>query len=260
MRLYDFSFKTGVTFEESYSPKNDTNYQDYYLGGLALTSPDISGLHYSRLNWNGQTLVEQKGVLVDAGFDPVYLNSGDYYFRSGEDYRNTIFNSGLSGASSASSFSYNLREDFRESPVGTGENNTGKQNSLNSQLSNRFSERTGTFTGMNSFDYFTNGQKIYSGVSGSYRISGASSLFYYDDNYLGKVFAILKNSGLKNTTGETPDIYNQKYVEKTVFGHLNGLALHKKNWLELSTGVTLIRTGLQSSIFEPTLQTETIQL
>lgn len=262
MALYDFSYKTGSTFGTMYSPKDDTCYEDYYFSNLSVSSPDITGLHSTRMSCNGQTIVEQKAVKVAAGFDSVYLNSGDYYFKSGETYRGVSFNENFSLPNSRNiSFFYNLKDDKREVPMGTGNTQLLKQLSLNTQITDRFPDRKPTLTGLSSFDYFANGQKIYSGlVSGSYSITGSPVEFYYNDTYSGKIFAIPKNTGIKNYTGLSADVFGDKYVESTVFGYVNGVSLHRNNWAELSTGVTLIRTGLQASIFEPVQETAIIQL
>ena len=263
MSLYDFSFKTGTGFGQLYSPKDDTCLDEQYFNNLYLSSPDISGVNYTRLSCNGQTLVEQNATFVDAGFDGVYLNSGDYYFESGNTFRRVSFDSNFDTSNATNSaFFYNIKDEFRESPVGTGTSQLSKQGRLRNQLIVKFPDRTGTFTGLDSFDYFANGQKLYSGVSGSYSISGSPIIYfnYLDNTYSGNIFAITKNTGIKNYTGEVADVYGQKYVESTVFGYVNGVSLHPKNWLELSTGVTLIRTGLQPVIFEPIETTENIQL
>jgi len=262
MKVYDYSFKTGATIGDLYSPKDDTCFQDWYQFtlGLVITSPDVSGINSTRLSCNGQTLAEQNGTLVNVGFDPVYLNSGDYYFRSGENYNFGLFNENFQEADLAdSAYFYNLKDDLREIPMGTGADRTARQTNLRTGILTKFPEKYNN-TGLNSFDYFANGQKLYSGVSGvgGYRIIG--SLFLYYEDFSGKIFAIPKNSGLGNITGENADIYGQNYVESTVFGYINGASLHKNNWLELSTGVTLIKTGVQASIFEPVQKTEIIEL
>jgi len=270
MNIYDFSYKIGGSFNTLYSPNEDTNIEDYYSNnGLFLTSDLISGINQTRLSFNGQTLVEQKATLYTAGFDQIYLNSGDYYIKSGESFKSVAFNN-LFDVSIATSFPfiYNMKDDFRESPVGTGLSTLNKQTNLISEINRKFSNRAGTFTGMNSFDYFFNGQKLYSGVNinqGSYSISSIGVFTYHDfgapsSQTSGKLFAITQNSKLANTTGNSPDIYGISFVENTVFGYINGLLLHKKNWLELSTGVKLVVTGLQASIFEPVINKLELQL
>ena len=264
MKLYDFSYKTGLIFGELYSPKDDTCIEDYYLRqSVFLRSTGIRGIHYSRLSCNGQTLAEQTARKTAFGFATAYryYNSGDYYFKTGETIRFVSFNDEFAPPSiQDSSFFYNLKDDNREIPEATGESAGVKETGLRGQMAARFPDRTGTLTGMSSFDYFANGQKIYTGISGSYRISGSDSLFYYDDSYSGKIFAIPKNTGLKNITGEQPDVFGDRFVESTVFGYTNGASLHKSNWLELSTGVTLIRTGVQALIFDSPFETATIDL
>jgi hypothetical protein len=260
--IFDFSFKTGQTFSQSYSPKDDTNIVANFGGSLSLSSNLISGINYSRLSANGQTLAEQKASIFDIDeIPPAYVNSGDYYFRTGETYKMVSFNQNLNAnALSAYSFIYNIKDDHREIPIGTGVSAANKNSVIATQLTARYPEKTGSFVSMDSFDYFLNGQKIYSGISGSYHISGAGFNFSLLDEADGKVFAIPKNTGIHNITGVASDIFGTGFIEKTVFAYVNGLCLHPDNWLELHTGVTLIETGVQSSLFERVMDTKLLSL
>jgi hypothetical protein len=260
--IFDFSLKTGTTFQQSYSPNDDVNIAANFNVRLSLSSDFISGINYSRLSINGQTLAEQKASIYDINEVPAnYLNSGDYYFRTGETYKTVSFNQNLdANALGAYSFIYNIKDDHREIPVGTGASAATKNSVIATQLAARYPDRTGSFAAMNSFDYFLNGQKIYSGISGSYHISGAGFNFSLLDSIDGKVFAIPKNTGIHNITGSIPDIFGTGFVERTVFAYVNGLCLHPDNWLELHTGVTLIETGIQAYIFDAAANTEQLLL
>jgi hypothetical protein len=132
------------------------------------------------------------------------------------------------------------------------------QNNLSGSLVSKFPERANSYTGLSSFDYYLNGQKIYSGISGSYTISGSS--FIYNDSMTGKIFAIPKNQNTKTYTGQNPDVYDQNFVETTVYGYANGLSLDKSNWLELYTGVKYITTGIAAIIFEEPKENQTINI
>lgn len=250
--IFDFSFKTGENFLQAYSPNHDTNIVAAYGGGLSLSSTLISGINQSRLSANGQTLAEQTAVIGDPDvIPPYYANSGDYYFRTGTTFRSVSFNENLNVDSlGAYSFIYDKKEDNTEIPVGTGVSSSERSDVLNSQFAARFGSFVGDFNSMDSFSYFINGQKIYSGISGSYHITGVGAEVEILDDISGKVFAIPDNSGVKNVTGAFADIYGDEFVEKTVFCYLNGLRLHPDNWIELHTGVTLVGTGLQSIIFD----------
>lgn len=269
MNIYDFSYKTGNNFNTLYSPKDDTNNEDYYYGDLFFTSDLVTGINSTRLSFNGQTLVEQTATLFKVGFNEIYLNSGDYYIKSGLSFRHIEFNENFDKSRiSFYPFVYNIKDDLRESPIGTGNSRNEKQTNLNSEINKKFPDKTGSFEGMSSFDYFFNGQKLYSGTTeslGSYYIDQSNNQFVYLDGpaletRTGKLFAILKNTGIQNITGNSPDIYGQRFVEDTVFGYVNGISLNKKNWLELSTSVKLISVGLQASIFEPSIKTQEINL
>lgn len=260
--IFDFSLKTGIIFLQSYSPNDDTNIAANYGGSLSLSSNFVSGINYSRLSINGQTLAEQKASIYDIEeVPPNYLNSGDYYFRTGDTYKTVSFNQNLdANALGAYSFIYNIKDDHREIPVGTGVSAATKNSVIATQLAARYPDRTGSFASMDSFDYFLNGQKIYSGVSGSYHISGAGFNFSVLEEIDGKVFAIPKNTGIHSITGGEPDVFGTGFVEKTVFAYANGLFLHPDNWLELHTGVTLIETGIQASLFDEAVEIESFSL
>lgn len=263
MRIYDFFFKTGSDFGNSYSPKDDTNIEANFNQSLNISSEYVSGNNYTRLSCNGQTLAEQNAIFSGVGFDGYYVNSnsGDYYFRTGENYRKVEFADNFETTNAQSDiYFYNIKDDFREIPLRGGVGSAARTALFRGQIITKFPDRTGTITGMTSFDYFLNGQKIYTGIDGSYMISGADSQFYDLDRYRGKLFAIPKNNGIKNVTGNLADIYGESFVESTVFGYLNGVSLHKKNWLELSTGVTLISTGVQPLFFQNIIKTQNITL
>ncbi|MDB4314556.1 hypothetical protein N9955_00855 [bacterium] len=260
--IYDFSFKTGVDINSLYSPLKLENISGQYNNSsYYLSNTGITGNHKTRLSLNGQTFLEQTPELTTLGFSEYYQNSGDYFFKTGESFTRAFFDENLSVSSiSEKRFFYGVRDYDGEAPFGSGISGSGIQNAFAGELAKKFSDRTGTISGIESFDYFLNGQKIYSGISGSYMISGAGNLFYYNDNITGKLFAIPKNTGLLNITGEIADVYNQDFVESTVFSYLNGVALDRKNWMELYTGVTSIQTGIQPSSFDLTIETEAFSL
>ena len=64
----------------------------------------------------------------------------------------------------------------------------------------------------------------------------------------GKIFAIPKKEKIKEVTGLTPDIYAQPFVENQTNFYINGMEQDKNIYLELFTGVTMIKTGLSASI------------
>jgi hypothetical protein len=55
-------------------------------------------------------------------------------------------------------------------------------------------------------------------------------------------------------------MFGSRFIETTSSAYANGASLHPQNLLELSTGVTLIQTGAQASIFEPVVDYEIISL
>jgi hypothetical protein len=187
--IYEFSFKTGSSFSDSYSPNEDTCIKSSYFGGISLSSSLVTGINLTKLSINGQTLVEQTAQAYDAGFSTLYQNSGDYYFNSGENFRNVNFASNFEPllGSEVEAF-YTIKDQQIQTPMGTGSSASQISSTLMSQISSRFPLRTGSWSGMNSFDYFLNGQKMYSGVSGSFMLSGGEFSICLLRQYLWKSF------------------------------------------------------------------------
>jgi hypothetical protein len=98
-------------------------------------------------------------------------------------------------------------------------------------------------------DYFLNGQKIYSGVSGSWGIGG-SKFTYNETSITGKLFATPKAAAIYETTGLAPDIRGIKFMRGSSNLFLNGMEEPSESWMELSTGVTSIVTGFQPKIYD----------
>jgi hypothetical protein len=259
--IYDYSFKTGINFSGLYSPKKEENIGADYVGGLFLDSTLISGRNNTILSFNGQTLAEQNLTKIEAGFGYAYLNSGDYYFDTGESYRSVFFDETLTPETSVGKdFFYSIKKDLREIPVSAGSSSGQMQSGLNTLIIDKFPDRTGLITGLTSFDFFLNGQKIYDGGSGSYEVNSSQSGFVYKEQITGKIFAIPKKEDIKNITGVFPDIYGQDFVETTVIAYKNGLISNKINWVELYTGVTTVATGIDAIIFENYIEQESITL
>lgn len=264
--IFDFSYKTGITYSGMYSPETQENIDTNYLSSRI---PIEKGKNSTNLSINGQMLAEQTAIetlISSTLYGGVknnwhYDNSGDYYVITGNSSISAYLdnNSDLMAVlSGKDNYFYALRDHTGEIPISTGITQTGISSGVNIEMQKKFPQRYSSYSGMESFDYFLNGQKIYSGNLGSYDISG--STFIYDESIYGKVFAIPKNNGLKNYTGENPDVYNEEFVESTVFGFVNGIALNKINWVELYTGVKNIQTGVQCRFFEIPLETQKIKI
>lgn len=257
--IFDYSFKTGGEYAELYSPIPKENIKDYFTSNFVFSSNAISGENSTRLSLNGQTLAEQTAIIVDAGFEQIYLNSGDYYLKTGSSYKEVFFNSLLNVKSfKEKNIFYNIKDESSEVALGSGISPEAMESGLNNQLSILFPSKTGTMSGMESFDFFLNGQKIYTGANGSYEISGLDFKFFYNENITGKLFAIPKNTGFENKIDYVADVYGAEFVESTVFCYFNGLSVDKKNWIEMHTGVNLITTGIQAQIFEKTITTQSL--
>jgi hypothetical protein len=93
------------------------------------------------------------------------------------------------------------------------------------------------------YDIFFNGQKVY----------------LSDDlnDPTGILFGIPKSDNISEVISTYPDVYGTGFVENHVDLYLNGLEQETSSFLEIFTGVTLIETGVNTSLklIQPTTET-----
>ena len=115
----------------------------------------------------------------------------------------------------------------------------------------------------NTCDYFLNGQKVYSGVGVGVSLGSDGTDFiprFGTAANVGGVVTSANKNKFKYTaykkrvrtvsmTGIGPDVYcNTGFIEKRTNFYINGLQELQSNYLELFTGVTIIKTGLSAMI------------
>jgi len=222
-----------------------------------------------RLSLNGQTLQQEIPQEIEATNETIYqIFTGDFFTKSEIAptlERTTLNFDATTPAKPTSTIVYNIitggifagDKDFGRS-LRTGILNSIGQNNV-------FSD----------FDYFINGQKVYSGqgvgvfLGSEFAGLGATgfqpSFSSYATNVNGVVtlerkafFKYTASKKSKNTlsaTGVSPDMKGQKFIEKRTNFYINGVEQLNSNYLELYSGVRIIKSGasatLPSSGFEP---------
>ena len=108
------------------------------------------------------------------------------------------------------------------------------------------------------FDYFLNGQKVYSGrgVALPAGVGGSSfkpsfrtvegEVVTNDNKNEFKYTAYKKRPRVISITGDSPDIYGEPFIEKRTNHYINGMEQPQSSYLELYTGVTIIESGISA--------------
>ena len=203
----------------------------------------ISGNYQTNPSINSQTFVEKEAESTVLPFVTINTTDGDYYVE-GPLYKKGVISSnfGLNSVYIDNSI-FDKREQSPSlifSFQNASEVNTGILGDVPAELSSRVG------SSLNSFDFYLNGQKIYSGES--YLITGSNNGFEYLENITGKLFGIIKDSGIISPTGANMDYFGQKFIEQNNILFVNGMRQPKDLWLETNTGVNMIETGISSKI------------
>ena len=254
--IYDFILNTGgLTIIESSSSNFNNNYKgDFILDSFYIPLLDRTGTHDILASLNSQTLVETAEAYTPNQFENIYSGNGDYYFKTGESISKMNFLGNLNIYSlNEKNLFFDLRSPI-QAAIGTGLNSGQIEASLMDDLKIKMTGYTGD---LNKLDYFLNGQKIYSGES--YTILNNTG-FKFNESTEGKIFAIPKKEKTIQITGFNSDIYGYKFIENEVNLYVNGMEQNKNLWLELSTGVILIETGIICEIFGETYSSQVINL
>ena len=264
--IYDYILSTGdVTISGSVSSALGTD-RLKEINKRAANAGDrfcfdnsvISGSHEMMLSANGQTLFQEVPSTGHTVNESVYkIFTGDFFIKTGARSvaeRSTLFFDSGVGLNPRFTVLYNkMTGDFF---VGTGDQNgTGLGPCLGSGI--RAELPSATFE---QFHYFLNGQKVYTGrgVSGT----AISEGFIPDFNSGGggvvsganttkfKALAYLKRDKINQVTGVQADVYGVEFIENQTKFYLNGVEEVPSIYLELYTGVTIIRTGFEALVDE----------
>jgi hypothetical protein len=206
----------------------------------------ITGSNCSRTSLNSQTMLEGN-LSSTAGKNRFYYSfsdQGSYAIDQDHSANKFIFDTGLTLSTSdlilydkrnqSDTISvYKTASDMDEwSAAFTALKDEAASISVTSSIAQMESE----------YDIFFNGQKVY-----------LSDTLDYET---GILFGIQKPNNIQEITGTIPDVYGTGFVENHVNLYLNGLEQETSNFLEIFTGVTLIETGVNTSIklIQPTTE------
>lgn len=208
-----------------------------------------------QLSLNGQTLLQEVPITGQAINEISYqINTGDFFIKTAEIdpfQRARLFFDNTTPVNSSSDIHYNF---VSGSGIIAATGDYGQ--SLKTSITNSVGS-----VDFSDCDYFLNGQKVYSGVGVGVSAGTDANfipLFSTSANAGGVVTAENKNqfkySAYKKRfrsdaiTGENPDVFGSGFIEKRTNYYINGVSEFQSNYLELYTGVTIIKSGVNALI------------
>jgi hypothetical protein len=217
----------------------------------------VTGQTNIQLSMGGQTLLEEVPITGQAVNSISYQNkTGDFFIKGQE--ADTISRSKLY-FSKTTPVKSNYKLNYQ---VITG-GNFAATGDLGNSLRGSIRGGIGTSAVFSHCDYFLNGQKVYSGVGVGVSLGTDGTDFIprfgTAANVGGVVTASNKNE-FKYTaykkrdrtvsiTGSNPDLYSDTgFIEGRTIHYINGLQELKDSYLELYTGVTIIKSGVSALI------------
>ena len=262
--IYDAIISTGTTTvsgcssvelgTDTYSVLNrgSVGAQDTFYYDRSIST----GQREIQLTLNSQTLLQEVPVTGQATNQIIYqINTGSFFTKGEEanimDQSKFHFPSSTP-VGSLSTIVYNIVTGGIF--AGTGDFGLSLKSGISGQYPTSY---------FHDYDYFLNGQKVYSGVgvgvsvgiglttfipnfSAGYPYGGVVSS---DNKNKFKYTAYKKRERTISMTGIGPDVYcNTGFIEKRTNFYINGLQELQSNYLELFTGVTIIKTGLSAII------------
>ena len=268
--IYNYILSTGDTSMSGSLSSGYANQKDFsanFLEDFYYDSTLITGVKNMQLASNGQTFFEEIPTETEAINETVYqIFSGDFFLKTGasdELDRNKIFGSSTTPFKAGYNVVYEKYTGKSAIGLGTAAADLGP--ALNSGIS-------GVEDGLTfiDYDYFLNGQKVYSGVGvgGSAGIGTQFVLNFDSSSYGGiittanksnfKAFAFIKQERLHDFTGSAPDVFGSGFIEDQTNFYLNGVKENDSIYLELYTGVNTIKTGVSAGLFDLGLETEIV--
>lgn len=240
----------------------------YYDRDLTTGFNFDTGRSSIRLALNGQTLQQEIPQETETINQSIYqIFTGDFFTKKESApilEKTTINFDATVPAKATSTIVYNIITGG----IFAGEKDFGR--SLRTGILNSVGQNN-VFT---DFDYFLNGQKVYSGQGvgvflgaefAGLTATGFQPSFSTAANVNGVVIderktffkytASRKSKNTLSATGVSPDMKGQKFIEKRTNFYINGVEELQSNYLELYSGVRTIKSGvsatLPSSGFEP---------
>jgi len=257
--IYDYVLSTGAStisgcINSGYSGVKATssNFQNNFYYDRVLIPEEKK----MQLSSNGQTLFEEIPTETAGPNEEIYQTfSGDFFLKTGASNdldKSKIFES--SGTPLKAGYNVNYVKYTGKSAIGLGSAGANLGPALTSGIS-------GIETALDfiDYEYFLNGQKVYSGVGcGVSAGVGTEFVLSFDSSQAGvvtssnksnfKAFAFIKERNINQVTGIQPDVYGSGFIEGQTKFYLNGVNELDENYLELYTGVTIIKTGQQAIV------------
>ena len=218
---------------------------------------------------NGQTLFEQPPTTGQGPNGIFYqIFTGDFFIKTGAIdliERSKIFFTPLAPKRDTYRIFYN--KITGGSFVGTGMGSADEMGrSLRSGISGGYPSAV-----FGDFDFFINGQKLYSGLGVQEAPYGDSWMpdfvngqgFVTADNAASfKATAYLKTDRINEVTGVSPDVFGSPFIEGQTNLYVNGAREEPSSYLELYSGVNTIKSGASAviSAFKANTINKSIQL
>lgn len=264
--IYDFVLSTGDstvsgcssdvlqtnTFTLFHNQAGTSQERFYYDRNLNTGQSDLSPY------LNGQNLFQEIPQVTQLSNEIVYtIETGDLFTKGSEasiyDLSELYFDS-TTPANSTSNISYNIITGGIFAGVG----DSGL--SLNSGISGEYS-----VSNFNDYHYFLNGIKVYSGAGVGIIVGAGTTQGWQIGFGVGatgpqavitelnknqfKYTAHRKRIRTTETTGRYPDnVYGSGFIETRNNFYVNGILQTEDSYLELYTGVSLIKTGFDATI------------
>ena len=203
-----------------------------------------------KLAANGQMLLQEKPVTGSALNEVVYqISTGDFFTKLDDQVADEFERSKIQFDSTTPHKSnYNLKYDVTTGGIFAATGDFGQ--SLKTSILARYPAFASAPENFVDFEYFLNGQKVYSGLG-----IGASALNQPNFSQGGGVVTSSNKDNFKYTaykkeprtasvTGKSPDIVTgDGFIEKRTKFYINGVQEFPDSYLELYSGVNMIKAG-----------------
>ena len=263
--IYDTVISTGViaisgcssselgTNTYSLSNNEAVGSEDRFFYDRSITT----GQRQMQLFLNGQTLLQEIPITGDATNEIIYqIETGDFFTKTTsagvfEQSRLYFASNVATGAlPTPVNSEFNVVYNVVTGGIFAGTGDFGL--SLKSGISGQYTDSFFV-----DYDYFLNGQKVYNGVGVGVSVGVGATTFIpnfgvplggvvtNDNKNEFKYTAYRKIVRTHSITGSSPDIFsNTGFIEGRNNFYINGISEPQKGYLELYTGVILIKSGL----------------
>ncbi len=262
--IYDTIISTGTTTISGCSSAELGTDTYSSLNNDALGSTDVftynrsisSGQREIQLGVNAQTLLQEIPITGQATNEIIYqIKTGDFFTKTAKANileRSQLYFDNSTPAAPNSNIFYNIITGGIF--VGTGDLGLSLKSGISGQYEN---------SSFADYDYFLNGQKVYSGVGVG--VSTATEGIYFipqfgvgatyggvvtaDNKDKFKYTAYRKPVRTHSITGSGPDVFSATgFIENRNIYYINGLQELQNAYLELYTGVSMVKRGFRAVI------------